>query len=379
MGHIFQQTYTVFDKRKQKRITKKTKKWYAEYRDANGDLQRVPGYRDKRTTEQMLAQLEKTADQQRAGILPKNLEDHRRQLSDLLNDFVDVLRSRDSSQRHIDDTERMLRAILKGCRWKQPGDMNSDRLASFLKGLRSRKKKPLSTASSNHYLTAAKAFSRWIAERLHLPHALAPLRRMNTATDRRRVRRALSDEDFARLLSTTEASSAMVCGFTGVERARLYLLAAYTGFRASELASIKAEAFSIQDSILVVAGYSKRRREDRLPLHPDVAKKLAEWIATRPPGKPLWNTTWAKNRHAADMLKHDLPTIGQPYQDSAGLYFDFHALRHQFVTALARAGVHPRTAQALARHSDINLTMKAYTHLDQEELAKSLKNLPKPP
>ena len=45
-----------------------------------------------------------------------------------------------------------------------------------------------------------------------------------------------------------------------------------------------------------------------------------------------------------------------------GLYFDFHALRHQAGTLLAASGVHPKVAQSIMRHSDINLTMSLYTH-----------------
>jgi hypothetical protein len=43
---------------------------------------------------------------------------------------------------------------------------------------------------------------------------------------------------------------------------------------------------------------------------------------------------------------------------------------------LARAGVHPKTAQQLARHSDINLTMGVYTKLDLRELAEAVELLP---
>ena len=39
----------------------------------------------------------------------------------------------------------------------------------------------------------------------------------------------------------------------------------------------------------------------------------------------------------------------------------FHALRHTFITNLARSGVHPKTAQSLARHSTITLTMDRYS------------------
>ena len=64
------------------------------------------------------------------------------------------------------------------------------------------------------------------------------------------------------------------------------------------------------------------------------------------------------------------------YKDERGRYFDFHALRGQFVSNLARAGVHPKVAQQLARHSTINLTMGSYTHLDTADLAGALQALP---
>jgi site-specific recombinase XerD len=47
--------------------------------------------------------------------------------------------------------------------------------------------------------------------------------------------------------------------------------------------------------------------------------------------------------------------------DYAGKSLDRHALRTTFVTWLSVSGVEPRTAQQLARHTDISLTMQAYT------------------
>jgi len=54
------------------------------------------------------------------------------------------------------------------------------------------------------------------------------------------------------------------------------------------------------------------------------------------------------------MIKADLAAAGVPYKDAHDRYADFHALRHTFISNLARAGVHPRNAQALARHSTID-------------------------
>ena len=55
---------------------------------------------------------------------------------------------------------------------------------------------------------------------------------------------------------------------------------------------------------------------------------------------------------------------------------DFHSLRHTFGTLLAASGVHPKTAQDLMRHSDINLTMSRYTHSLRDRQVTAINSLP---
>ena len=76
------------------------------------------------------------------------------------------------------------------------------------------------------------------------------------------------------------------------------------------------------------------------------------------------------------MVKADLAAAGVPYKDAHDRYADFHALRHTFISNLARAGVHPRNAQALARHSTIDLTMNVYTHIAMEDLVSDIEAMP---
>ncbi len=64
------------------------------------------------------------------------------------------------------------------------------------------------------------------------------------------------------------------------------------------------------------------------------------------------------------------------YRDDAGRVADFHALRHTFITNLARGGVYPEVAQRLARHSTITLAMDRYPHTDMGELPSGLDALP---
>src|SRR5262249_46487815 len=76
------------------------------------------------------------------------------------------------------------------------------------------------------------------------------------------------------------------------------------------------------------------------------------------------------------MFRADLEGAGIAYRDAAGLVTDFHSLRHTFITNLANAGVHPKTAQTLARHCSITLTMDRYSHTLREQEAEALCVLP---
>ena len=67
------------------------------------------------------------------------------------------------------------------------------------------------------------------------------------------------------------------------------------------------------------------------------------------------------------------------YEDEHNRFADFHSNRHTFITNLERAGVSPRTAQTLARHSDIRPTMGIYTHIELGDQAAAIGALPGPP
>jgi len=65
------------------------------------------------------------------------------------------------------------------------------------------------------------------------------------------------------------------------------------------------------------------------------------------------------------------------YENHAGKFADFHSNRHTYITNLAKAGVSPKTAQTLARHSDPRLTMNIYTHSNLDEQAEAVAKLPR--
>jgi integrase len=76
------------------------------------------------------------------------------------------------------------------------------------------------------------------------------------------------------------------------------------------------------------------------------------------------------------LLKAHLRAAGIPYIDDQGRQADFHALRHTFATNLSLAGVAPRLAMELMRHSDLRLTMKNYTDASCLPTAAAIDSLP---
>jgi hypothetical protein len=75
-------------------------------------------------------------------------------------------------------------------------------------------------------------------------------------------------------------------------------------------------------------------------------------------------------------VKADLADAGIPYVDDAGRYADFHSLRHTTGSLLAASGVHPKVAQSIMRHSDINLTMSRYSHVLRGQESEAIAGLP---
>jgi hypothetical protein len=135
--------------------------------------------------------------------------------------------------------------------------------------------------------------------------------------------------------------------------------------------------------VIVEAAYSKRRQREEQPIPTWLAARLRVWLAKRPGQPMLWvdpQVLWpgSRRRHAAEMLREDLKAAEIDYRDAAGRVFNFHALRHQYVSDLAAAGVHPRVAQGLARHSTIELTMNRYTHVAMHDVVGAVEAIAEP-
>jgi integrase len=418
------------------KIVRRTKKWYARY-SVQGKKMRVPLSENKEVARTMLAKLVHDSQLAKLGIRDPFARHRDRPLEEHLEEFRLYLAAKGNDVSYVARTVSCCHAILQACQFRYAADLQASAVVSFLASKRAAgvapclpagqtqftyreaaalleiklasvrrivrrrklsrpgtgeargrtftraeveellaRRRGIGIVTSNNYVTAIKHFSRWLVKDGRAENdPLAMIARLNPDVDLRRPRRVLREERFALLVEATGKGVAFR-GIGGPDRLVLYTLAANTGFRAGELASLTPASFSLDTNprtVTIEAAYSKHRRKDVQPLRPDVAELMRQYIAGKPADQPLWPGTWAEV--AAEMLRTDLDAAGIPYKDG-GRYFDFHAMRGQFISLLAKSGVHPKVAQVLARHSTINMTMKFYTHLDVFDVAGALDKLP---
>jgi integrase len=364
-----------------------SKVWYGRYKDADGRTRTVPLCADKSAAKQLLAKLVTEAAEVRGGVRnPTALKHRARPLLEHLKDFKAALLAKGGSAKHAGQTYSRAKKVVEGCKFERLGDVQASAVLEWL--AEQRKKSAdrrcecgISVQTSNFYLQAVKQFCRWLVkDRRAADNPLAYLEGGNTKLDRRHDRRHLPPAELRRLLTAARGSEKTFRGLTGPNRFVIYLTGMGTGLRSGELASLTPESFDLAGDVPVVyvrPGYTKNKKPVSQPLPAELVEVLREYLPGRPAGEPLWPGTW--HEKGADMLKIDLGAAGIPYEVAGPddpLFADFHALRHSYITMLARGGVGVKDAQELARHSDIRLTMQRYAHATLHDLAGAVGKLP---
>lgn len=355
--------------------------WYVAYSDHEGRQQKRKGYQDRAATEQLMAEIVRDVERIRSGILPPEAAKPRRSMDELLTLWQETLGAEGTAK--YARTERVRAArVVKAVGASRPADLTPAAVTRAVDKIR--KAEGFNGQTLAHHVKAVKGFTRWLwlGEGVEPTDHLVGLRRRSDETDPKHLRRALSAPDFAALIVAARQNETVVFGLTGPERAALYVAAASTGFRATELSSLTV-ADVTEDAATVAAGFAKNRRRDTIPLSADTLAELAPLVAGRKPAERVWPERTGKawdvwwNR-GAKMLRADLAAAGIPYADDRGRVFDFHALRGQFATDLMRAGVPQGRAQRLMRHSTPHLTAKHYQRAEGDEMRADVNRLRKP-
>lgn len=196
--------------------------------------------------------------------------------------------------------------------------------------------------------------------------------------------RALTPEELAKIFD----------GLTTWQRSLIRVMV-NSGMRPGEVANLKFQDIDWEQNRLTVANDKTRKTKNRksriIPMNPDLRKELIFLKEYLPLYGHVTKTENGKRdfmpreRHQMDFVfckKNGSKVscvrkaLSRAFENHGIQGVTPHGLRKTFCSQLARAKVHPKVAQTLMGHSDISLTMKVYTEVDDDQLKEAVNLLP---
>ena len=349
------------------------KTYRIEFRDQHGGLRTISsGVKDKRVAQDLARKLEEDVQSLKVGNEPRyrnatysflgidpplsGAMEHPWQMA--LDAFLAEQKRQGISASYLQTTRSCLGIVQKWAGWRTLADVKPDQIGEFLREIAA---KGRSACTQNHYRKYLRSFLGFCVEQgwMSSNPALKVKRIKLTQATRKRLRRALTMEELARLLTRTAEHE------TADLRARdhrtiTYQVAAFAGFRRSEmLRLIKEDCSPCKEKPRwhVPEDRTKNGLPVDLPMTPECAEALADHWQKLPPGSPLVVSvpnmkTW----------RLDLKRAGIPYRDERGRIADIHSLRYTFCLLLSRQ-FPIEVVSKLMRHASIAQTADTYLEL----------------
>mgnify|MGYP002628184155 CR=1 FL=1 len=429
---------TTIGKDSSTRIVVESGKWLAKYRDGCGLLQEVStGCKDKGAAQAVLSQLERRQELIRSGVVTsaeEGIADHAgTPIRQHFEAYHEHRVTQELNEARIKSTQSRLKRLANECGFKRLADLSGELLTRWLG---QQLAAGMGAGTRNEYRAEMISFANWCVRSGRLAvNPFGDVPRANAKADRRRKRRALAETELEQLLYvarwrplaeygrktirpeamaeskrsnwskapltydsleavvtralerlTDNSTFAAKLDHRGRERALVYRTLVLTGLRRGELASLTVGSLELDAATpyaVLAAGDEKNGQGSEIPLRADLVVELREWVAEKRASftgsdsefsnLPLF----AVPASLLKVLNRDLKAAGIPKTDERGRTVDVHAMRMTLATMLNRAGVAPRTAQEIMRHSDIRLTMSTYTDAKLLNVSGALDSLPK--
>ena len=358
-------------------LRKRGKTWYARYRDAHGKQIETKCGPDRSMALRIANGLESqvraiktgTADPREAGWA----EAERKPLTDHVHDWHAGLIARERNSNYADLARDRVLRLIETTRAQRISQLTLSAVQIAVGELRSLPGRSgnmgLSDRTVFHHVRNIKGFTKWLWKDMRVRED--PLSHLSPPTVMtKRTRNALEPDAAAGLIATTRTQPSR-WGMMGEDRSILYAIAVGTGFRAKECQSLTPEDFDLgadQPTITCRAAYTKNHHEAVQPIRPELADFLRPWVRGKASACPLFSF---RIDNAARMVREDMEAAGIAQPED----YDFHCLRHTYVSMLVQSEVSIKTVQALARHADPAMTLGIYTHVGIHDLARGLDGL----
>ena len=150
-------------------------------------------------------------------------------------------------------------------------------------------------------------------------------------------------------------------------RDRLLLRMLYeTGMRRAELAGLTEASVDLRGLTVKVLG--KRNKERYIPIEPELAAAIGEWIAMKHEAVGPTETLFI-NRHGKPLSPNMVYQVVHRYMSvlSTADRTSPHVFRHSFATHMLNEGAGLKAIQELLGHADLSST-EVYTHVTRQHL-----------
>ena len=338
--------------------------WRWRFREKPEDVKILDislGTPDKSVAEKRRAEKRGKLILENAGLIPpeKTVAAAQRNLALHLDDFIGVMRRNGKSEKYLANLEFRVGRLIKECPWNTAVDVSADSFQTWL-----RLHPELSAKTSNDYLEAGRCFFNWMVRNGRFGvNPLLAIEKVKVLKDKRRQRRAYSDEEMRRLLAVVP-----------MDRRAVYMMASQTGLRRSELAALQWGDLFLEDDPPVVkvrASTTKNGKQVTIRLRPELVTLLKELREEAAPVDLVF-----KRFPRIERFRRDLKLAGIPDMDELGRHSDFHSLRKTVGTNLAKAGVTRREVMDFMRLSDGRLADEIYTDINQLDTGAAVEVLP---
>lgn len=272
--------------------------------------------------------------------------------------YIAHCRASGQSPRHVSQKRSHLRKFARESGVRLLADATLETLTANLSAMRDAGK---SARTCNWRRQIVVCFLNWCVKTRRLDaHNANAAAVYDESDDQRRVRRALTDDECARLLAVADSR--------GASRSLWYRLALEVGLRRGELCRLRWADVDLDARVLTVRG-SKAKRADVVPLLGDTAERLAE--LREPDDRPdcrVFPFPVSDGERRADFADARIAE-----RDGRGRVADLHSLRTTLGTRLARRGVAPQVAQRIMRHRSYSTTLRHYTDLQLDDMRRALR------
>jgi len=228
---------------------------------------------------------------------------------------------------------------------------------------RAEQNEKLSPFTVDSYIRSAKRLFNWLVDEGII--AESPMRRMRWIKPGRHEPKAISLEDFSKLLEAAKGDSPREIRNTGI-----LLLMADTGCRVGGIEHLRLQDVDFENRVVTLTEKGDKTR--KVPISTPVVKALKAWLLVRPDlGEPCFFVNMGT--HGVKKLTGDaVGEIFRRLKKKAGIKgpANPHSLRHAFAREYIRNGGDMATLAETLGHSSIDVTWKFYAIFRVEELKK---------